>query len=71
MFSNLASYIFGGSNDEEAIKNNEEAFNKVRLFNSKAKLSQNERLAAIIFIGVTFFLLTINFPSLALKNLPN
>ena len=51
MFSNLASYIFGGSNDEEA---NEEAFNKVRLFNSKAKLSQNERLAAIIFIGVTF-----------------
>ena len=57
MFSNLASYIFGGSNDEEAI-NNEEAFNKVRLFNSKAKLSQNERLAAIIFISVTFVTLT-------------
>ena len=57
MFSNLASYIFGDSKDEEA----SEAFNKVRLmFNSKAK--QNERLAAIIFITYNK---CSNFPSLA------
>jgi len=47
MFSNLASYIFGGSNDEEAIKNNEEAFNKAQAKVNSTSASEAEEWVVV------------------------